>query len=142
MYYSCRMVVLLIVKYLKFLADDRIILFFLHLDFVRFLVLPIINGYTSRCLGLYFWKYFLVLAWVKKRKKFLVLAWVKKRKIVCFLTLINCTSQCWRVYFSRNEVSTSWTAYDGAIELLEIIVLFAVFFCTSPDWIIVLSRFY
>jgi hypothetical protein len=43
-YCSYRMVVLLIIKYSKFLVNDRIILFFLHFDFVSFLVLPIISG--------------------------------------------------------------------------------------------------
>jgi hypothetical protein len=38
------MVLLLIVKYLNFLADDGVILFILLLDFVGFVVLPTISG--------------------------------------------------------------------------------------------------
>jgi hypothetical protein len=42
------MVVLLIVKYLNFPADDGIILFFVHLDFIGFFVLPVTSGCTAR----------------------------------------------------------------------------------------------
>jgi hypothetical protein len=48
------MVVLLIVKYLNFLADDGIILFFLHLDFVSFLVLSIVSCSPANVEWLYF----------------------------------------------------------------------------------------
>jgi hypothetical protein len=54
LYFLCLIVVLLIVKYLKFLVDDEIILFFLHLDFVYFLVLPILSDCTDRVKWLYF----------------------------------------------------------------------------------------
>jgi hypothetical protein len=47
-YWLCRMVVHLIVKYLNFLTDGGIILFFLRLDFVGFHVLLIISGCTAR----------------------------------------------------------------------------------------------
>jgi hypothetical protein len=41
------MVVLLVNKYLNFLVRGGIILFFLHLDFVGFLVLPVLSGCTA-----------------------------------------------------------------------------------------------
>jgi hypothetical protein len=48
------MILLLIVKYLNFLTDGRIIIFFLLLDFFGLLVLPIISGSTARIEWLYF----------------------------------------------------------------------------------------
>jgi hypothetical protein len=54
MYCSCRMVVLIVIKYLNFLADDGIILFFLHLDFVSFLVLSIVSCSPANVEWLYF----------------------------------------------------------------------------------------
>jgi hypothetical protein len=48
------MVVLLIFKYLNFLADEGIILFFPYLDFVGFPVLSIISGCIPRVEWLYF----------------------------------------------------------------------------------------
>jgi hypothetical protein len=40
-------------KYLNFLADDVVILFFLHLNFVGFLVLSIVSGCTAHVEWLY-----------------------------------------------------------------------------------------
>jgi hypothetical protein len=54
MYYSCQMVVLLSVKYLNFIADDKIILLFLHLVYVGFLVLPILSACSARVEWVYF----------------------------------------------------------------------------------------
>jgi hypothetical protein len=47
------MILVLTVKYFNFIADDGIFLFFLHLDFFGFLVLPIISGCTARVEWLY-----------------------------------------------------------------------------------------
>ena len=53
-YCLCRKVVLIVLKYLKFLAGGGIILFFLHVDFVDFLVLPTLSGCTAYVEWLYF----------------------------------------------------------------------------------------
>jgi hypothetical protein len=50
-YCSCRMVVLLVVKYMNFLAGDGILLFFVHLDFgwlTKKVVLRRLKGCTAR----------------------------------------------------------------------------------------------
>jgi hypothetical protein len=49
-----RIVVLIVLKYLNFLAGGGIILFFLHVDFVGFLVLPTLSGCTAYVKWLYF----------------------------------------------------------------------------------------